>query len=70
MLIGSSLPRLPAALGSMILTVQPVGSVLLGVALLGEAPSALQLAGAAGILGGLLLVAVWRSGRAAPAAAG
>ena len=53
LLISSSLPRLPAALTSMILTVQPVGSVLLGIVLLGEEPSALQLCGAALILAGL-----------------
>src|SRR5215212_7126003 len=45
MLITVSLPRLPAALTSVTLTIQPVGSVLLGVILLGEDPSALQLAG-------------------------
>jgi drug/metabolite transporter (DMT)-like permease len=52
MLISVSLPRLPAALTSMILTIQPVGSVVLGIVLLGEEPSALQLAGAACILAG------------------
>jgi len=57
MLISSSLPRLPAALTSMILTVQPVGSVVLGIMLLGEAPTALQLGGAACILAGLVSVA-------------
>ena len=47
MLISTSLPRLPAALTSMILTVQPVGSVVLGILLLGEDPTVLQLCGAA-----------------------
>ena len=47
LLITVSLPRLPAALTSVTLTIQPVGSVLLGVILLGEEPSALQLAGVA-----------------------
>jgi drug/metabolite transporter (DMT)-like permease len=60
LLISSSLPRLPAALTSMILTVQPVGSVLLGIVLLGEEPSVLQLCGAALILAGLLSVATRR----------
>jgi drug/metabolite transporter (DMT)-like permease len=59
MLITASLPRLPAALTSVTLTIQPVGSVLLGVILLGEAPSALQLAGVVCILSGLLAI-VWR----------
>ena len=61
MLISVSLPRLPAALTSMILTVQPVGSVVLGIVLLGEQPTALQLLGAALILAGLVSVATRRS---------
>jgi drug/metabolite transporter (DMT)-like permease len=56
LLITSSLPRLPAALTSVTLTIQPVGSVLLGVVLLGEEPSGLQLAGVACILAGLLAI--------------
>jgi drug/metabolite transporter (DMT)-like permease len=60
LLISVSLPRLPAALTSMILTIQPVGSVLLGIVLLGEEPSALQLCGAACILAGLVAVAARR----------
>jgi drug/metabolite transporter (DMT)-like permease len=55
--ITTSLPRLPAALTSLILCLQPVGSVVLGVILLGEAPSGLQLAGAACILAALLGIA-------------
>ena len=61
MLISVSLPRLPAALTSMILTVQPVGSVVLGIVLLGEQPTALQLLGAVLILAGLVSVATRRS---------
>ncbi|HKH17055.1 MAG TPA: DMT family transporter [Solirubrobacteraceae bacterium] len=60
LLISVSLPRLPAALTSMILTIQPVGSIVLGIVLLGEEPSALQLAGAACILAGLVSVALAR----------
>ena len=60
LLITVSLPRLPAALTSVTLTIQPVGSVLLGVVLLGEEPSALQLAGVACILAGLISVALRR----------
>ena len=60
LLISVSLPRLPAALTSMILTIQPVGSVVLGIVLLGEDPSALQLLGAGCILAGLLSVAATR----------
>ena len=60
LLISVSLPRLPAALTSMILTIQPVGSVVLGIALLGEDPSLLQLCGAGCILAGLISVATRR----------
>ncbi len=45
LLISVSLPRLPALLTSILLTLQPVGAVLLGAVLLSEAPSALQLLG-------------------------
>jgi drug/metabolite transporter (DMT)-like permease len=57
LLISASLPRLPAALTSLLLTIQPVGSVILGAILFGEAPSALQLLGVAAILAGLVVVA-------------
>ncbi len=60
LLITISLPRLPAALTSVTLTIQPVCSVLLGVILLGEDPSALQLAGVACILAGLVSIALRR----------
>jgi drug/metabolite transporter (DMT)-like permease len=56
LLISASLPRLPAALVSLLLTIQPVCSVLLGMAIFGESPTALQLAGVAAILAGLVLV--------------
>jgi drug/metabolite transporter (DMT)-like permease len=55
LLISLSLPRLPAAVTSVLLTLQPVGSVLLGIALLGEAPSVVQLAGVLVVLTGILL---------------
>jgi drug/metabolite transporter (DMT)-like permease len=61
LLIGASLPRLPAAMTSLLLTIQPVGSVLLGVVIFGEAPSALQVAGVGAIIAGLVLVARSRS---------
>ena len=57
LLISASLPRLPAAQASLLLTIQPVCSVMLGAALFGESPSALQLVGVAAILAGLVLVA-------------
>jgi drug/metabolite transporter (DMT)-like permease len=55
LLISISLPRLPAAVTSVVLTIQPLGSVLLGIWILSEAPSPLQLIGVAFILAGLLL---------------
>jgi len=66
LLIGTSLPRLPAALTSILLTVQPVGSVALAALIFGESPSVLQLCGVALVLSALL--AAGRSGGAkAPA---
>jgi drug/metabolite transporter (DMT)-like permease len=58
--IAVSLPRLPAALTSVLLTFQPVLSVLFAGAILGEAPSAFQLLGVAGVLAGLLLASSGR----------
>jgi drug/metabolite transporter (DMT)-like permease len=55
LLISVSLPRLPAALTSVLLTVQPVGSVILGVVLLRESPSLLQLVGVACIFSGIVV---------------
>lgn len=60
LLISISLPRLPAALTSVVLTLQPVGAVLLGMLLLAEAPSSVQLLGAGTIVLGLVLATVRR----------
>jgi drug/metabolite transporter (DMT)-like permease len=68
LLITLSLPRLPAALTSLTLTIQPIASVALGAILLGQEPSVLQLAGVACILAGLLSVALRRPARYAVAA--
>ena len=71
LLISISLPRLPAAITSVVLTVQPVASVFLGVWILSEAPSSLQVVGVALVLAGLLLATVrirvprWRRARLA-----
>jgi drug/metabolite transporter (DMT)-like permease len=62
LLISISLPRLPAALTSVTLTLQPVGAVLLGMMLLHEAPSWVQLLGAATIVVGLVVATVRRKG--------
>jgi drug/metabolite transporter (DMT)-like permease len=66
LLISASLPRLPAAVTSVLITIQPVGSVILGVILLGESPSAIQLLGVVAIFSGIVLATARRS---APAAA-
>lgn len=66
MLISVSLPRLPAALASVLLFIQPVGSVLLGMLILGESPSGLQLAGVAVVLCGVGVATI--PGRRAPTA--
>lgn len=60
LLISVSLPRLPAALSSVVLTIQPLSSVLLAMLLLSEEPSAVQLVGGVIILAGLLLATVRR----------
>jgi drug/metabolite transporter (DMT)-like permease len=53
MLISVSLPRLPAALTSILLMLQPACSVGLAALLLSEAPSAIQLSGVAIVLAGV-----------------
>jgi drug/metabolite transporter (DMT)-like permease len=55
LLIISSLSRLPAAMTSLLLTVQPVGSVALAALIFSESPSPLQLAGVALVLAALLV---------------
>lgn len=64
LMITTSLPRLPAGQTSLLLTIQPVGSVALGALILGESPSLLQLAGV-----GLVLACVVRVARGPVAAA-
>jgi drug/metabolite transporter (DMT)-like permease len=55
LLISVSLPRLPAAVTSVLLTIQPVGSVLLGIAIFSESPSAAQFAGVGVVLAGVVV---------------
>jgi drug/metabolite transporter (DMT)-like permease len=62
LLISVSLPRLPAALTSVLLLVQPVAAVILAAVLLGEDPSGLQLLGVATILAGVVLATARRGG--------
>jgi drug/metabolite transporter (DMT)-like permease len=63
LLISITLPRLPAALTSVLLTFQPVLSVLFAWAILDESPSPLQLGGVALVLCGLLIVSAGRRRR-------
>jgi drug/metabolite transporter (DMT)-like permease len=58
LLITRALPQLPAAVTSIVLTIQPVGSMCLAVLIFGERPSALQLLGLLLILSGLLSIAL------------
>jgi len=58
LLISVSLPRLPAVLTSILLMLQPVCTVFLAAILLSEAPSALQLAGVAVVLGGVAFATI------------
>ncbi len=51
LLISASLPRLPAAITSLLLMIQPIGSLILGAIIFGESPSALQMLGAVLVLG-------------------
>jgi drug/metabolite transporter (DMT)-like permease len=55
LLIQVSLPRLPAVLTSAILLAQPVMTVILAIILLGESPSAGQIAGVGLVVVGLAL---------------
>ena len=55
LLISASLPRLPAALTSVILLAQPVATVIAAAILLAEAPSPVQLAGVGLVVIGLLV---------------
>src|SRR6266508_6789451 len=64
LLITVSLARLPTALTSVLLTFQPLLSVLFAALIVDERPSALQLAGAAAILAGLLIASVGRRRKA------
>lgn len=53
LLITVSLPRLPAAITSVLLMFQPVGSVAFAALIFGESPTALQLTGVAVVLAAL-----------------
>ena len=66
LLIAISLPRLPAVVTSVSLTLQPVCSVIFAAIILSEDPSPLQLLGAACILAGLVISSLGRRGPPPP----
>ncbi|MGO8958886.1 MAG: DMT family transporter [Streptosporangiaceae bacterium] len=66
LLITSSLPRLPAAISSLLLLLQPAAALALADLVLGERPTLIQVAGALLICLGVL--AVTRQGAPQPAA--
>src|SRR5438270_4038036 len=70
LLITISLPRLPAALTSLLLTIQPVGSVGLAALIFSESPSALQLSGVVLVVAALLTATLSRPSRRSSPAAG
>lgn len=67
LLISRSLPRLPAAVTSIVLLLQPVGAMAIAAVALGEDPGLVQLAGAALILAGVVVATSGRAGRGEPA---
>jgi drug/metabolite transporter (DMT)-like permease len=70
LLITTSLPRLPAVLTSILLTLQPVASVFFAALLLSERPSVTQLLGTVAILAGLVIASASRRDRAPVAVEG
>src|SRR6266571_2295291 len=60
LLIATSLPRLPAVVTSILLTLQPVCSVVFAALIVDESPSMLQLGGAVCILAGLVTATLGR----------
>ena len=68
LLISVSLPRLPAAVTSLLLLIQPVSAVILAAIILGEEPSLVQIAGVVLILA-VVVFATGRRREPAPAPA-
>lgn len=62
LLITASLPRLPAAVSSVLLTAQPAATVLLAMLIVDENPSVVQLAGVLVVIAGV----AWVAGRRQP----
>jgi drug/metabolite transporter (DMT)-like permease len=57
LLITSSLPRLPAALSSLLLLLQPASALVLAAVVLSQRPTLLQVLGAALVCAGVLIAA-------------
>jgi drug/metabolite transporter (DMT)-like permease len=66
LLIASSLPRLPAAVSSLMLLLQPAASLALAAAILGQRPTPLQILGAALTCGGALAASLSTTRTASP----
>lgn len=66
LVISVSLPRLPAARSSILLTIQPAASVVFAMILVDEDPSHVQLAGILVVLAGVLLSTGWKRAEATP----
>jgi drug/metabolite transporter (DMT)-like permease len=63
LLITSSLPRLPAAIASLILLLQPAAAMLLAYLVLAEQPTLIQIAGAVVVCTGVLAISLTTSQR-------
>jgi drug/metabolite transporter (DMT)-like permease len=63
LLITSSLPRLPAAISSLTLLLQPAAAMLLAFVVLGERPSLVQVGGAVVVCTGVLAVSLTTGSR-------
>ncbi len=57
LLITAALPRLPAALSSLLLLLEPAGAMVLAAIVLGQPASLIQIGGAVLVCGGVLIVA-------------
>jgi drug/metabolite transporter (DMT)-like permease len=56
-LINASIPHLPSVVGSVLLFVQPLMTLVAGVVICGEVPTPGQLVGALVLFGGVLVAA-------------
>ncbi len=63
LLITSSLPRLPAAISSLTLLLQPAAAMFLAAIVLAERPTLIQIAGAVVVCAGVLAVSLTASSR-------